>query len=263
MTEFTTSADGTRIAFDRQGDGPCVIFISGAMEFRAFDSGTAELATRMAARGFTAVSYDRRGRGESGDTQPYDVDREVEDIAALMEANGGSAALFGTSSGAVLALWAAAAGLPVTSLALWEPPLAVEDSGEAAEYERGLSQRAAAGDREGTIALFMRDMPPEWFESAKAGPAWPQMLAVSPTLPYDAALLARAQAGESWAKQWAAVTQPTTILTGTETLPLFPAAADALEKALPDAVHVTVAGANHSWEPDAMVEALLSGLANR
>jgi pimeloyl-ACP methyl ester carboxylesterase len=260
MTEFVTSADGTRIAFDRRGEGPCVIFISGAMEFRAFDSGTAELATRMAARGFTAVSYDRRGRGESEDRQPYDVDREVDDIAALMEANGGSAALFGTSSGAVLALWAAAAGLPVTALALWEPPLAVEDSGEAAEYERELSQRAAAGDREGTIALFMRDMPPEWFESAKAGPAWPQMLAVSPSLTYDAALLARAQAGEPWAKQWSAVTQPTTVLTGTQTLPLFPPAADALEKALPDARHVTIAGANHSWDIDALVAALVPAL---
>ncbi len=255
MTEFVTSTDGTRLAYEREGDGPTVVFVGAAMQFRAFDPRTGELAHRMAAQGFTAVTYDRRGRGESGDASTYDVDREVEDLAALIEANGGSAALFGSSSGAVLALWAAAAGLPVTALALWEPPLALEGDGGA--YQRSLTERITAGDREGAIAVFMQDMPPEWLEASRRSPAWPTMLTLAPTLPYDAAILAKAEAGTPWATQWAAVTQPTTVMTGAETLPLFPAAADALERSLPSAAHVTVAGANHGWETDAMVEALV------
>ena len=111
-------ADGTMIAFDRYGDGPPVIMTVGAFNTR---SQTEPLARTLAPR-FTVLNYDRRGRGDSGDTAPYAVEREIEDIAALIAAAGGSAALFGHSSGATLALKAAAAGLPVTRLVLYEPP---------------------------------------------------------------------------------------------------------------------------------------------
>jgi len=112
------SADGTMIAFDRYGDGPPVIMTVGVFNTR---SQTEPLARTLAPR-FTVLNYDRRGRGDSGDTAPYAVEREIEDIAALIAAAGGSAALFGHSSGATLALKAAAAGLPVTRLVLYEPP---------------------------------------------------------------------------------------------------------------------------------------------
>src|SRR5919106_5798448 len=112
-----TSKDGTSIAYDRLGSGPAVILVGGAFVDR---SENAPLAAELA-EGFTVYNYDRRGRGDSGDTLPYAVEREVEDIAAVIEAAGGSAHLYGTSSEAVLAMEAAASGLPIRKLAMWEP----------------------------------------------------------------------------------------------------------------------------------------------
>ena len=119
-----TSADGTSIAYDRLGAGPAVVLVSGGSTDRMANAGEASVL----ASEFTVFNFDRRGRGPSGDTQPYAVAREIEDIAAVIEAAGGSAHLYGTSSGAALALEAAAAGLPVTKLALWEPPYFVDPS---------------------------------------------------------------------------------------------------------------------------------------
>ena len=136
MTEFVTSADGTVIAFDRTGEGPPMILVGGATQFRAFDVTTIELAHQLAARGFTAVNYDRRGRGESTDTPPFAIEREIEDIDALVAEVGGSAALYGSSSGAALCLWAAATGVAVTKLVLWEPPLSLPGEGDDGEIGR-------------------------------------------------------------------------------------------------------------------------------
>src|SRR6266496_3110283 len=117
-----TSPDGTVIDYDRYGEGPAVIFIGGAASYRAIDEATTQTARRLAAEGFTTVDYDRRGRGRSGDTQPWALAREVEDVAALIEAVGGTAALCTNSSGADVALAAASAGIGVTALVLYEPP---------------------------------------------------------------------------------------------------------------------------------------------
>jgi pimeloyl-ACP methyl ester carboxylesterase len=250
MTEFTTSADGTRIAFDRIGSGPAVILVGSANQFRAFDTATAEVARLLAESGFTAVSYDRRGRGESGDTLPYDVDREVEDIAALLDVVGGSATLYGSSSGAVLCLWAAAALPGVTRLVLWEPPLDLESDGK--ENLNGLKERLAAGDRERTIAFFMRDMPPQWFEGARNSAAWPTLLSIAHTLAYDAAVLEKAQRGRTLPADWAKVTVPTIVLLGDETQPIFPPAADAIVAVLPNASQRRIDARNHGWEPAVM-----------
>ena len=119
-----TSNDGTTIGFDRLGEGPPVALVCGGSTAR---SANAPLAALLARR-FTVFNYDRRGRGDSGDTPPYAVEREVEDLGAVIAAAGGSAAVYGTSSGAALALEAAARGLPVTKLALWEPPFIVDGS---------------------------------------------------------------------------------------------------------------------------------------
>ena len=125
MTEFVTSSDGTRIAYDRLGSGPSVILVGGAMQFRAFDPQTGQLAARLAERGFTVVNYDRRGRGESAGRGPYVLDSEIADLRALIAELGSAAALFGSSSGGAIGLASAAAGLPVSKLALWEGPLGV------------------------------------------------------------------------------------------------------------------------------------------
>ena len=117
-----TSPDGTVIDYDRYGDGPAVIFIGGASAYRAADEGTTQTARSLAAEGYTAVDYDRSGRGRSGDIQPWALDREVEDVAELIKAAGGGAALCTNSSGADIAMAAATADAGVTALVLYEPP---------------------------------------------------------------------------------------------------------------------------------------------
>ncbi|MEV7231119.1 MULTISPECIES: alpha/beta fold hydrolase [Polymorphospora] len=261
MTEFVTSADGTRIAFDVEGDGPPVILIGGAMQFRAFDPDTVQLAHRLAARGFTVVNYDRRGRGESGAGSVGALESEIDDLAALVGRVGGRAALYGSSSGAVIALWAAQAGVGATRLALWEAPLALEGQGDGGETLRGLRERIAAGDHEGAVEFFMRDMPPEWLAGSKAGPAWPVMVGIAPSLVADAAALTRAQEAP-WARQWSAVDVPVLAIVGERTLPLFPPAAAALVAALPRARRVTVPGTDHGWQLDAMTDTLAGFLTD-
>ena len=255
MTKFATSADGTRIAYDRAGTGPAVILVAPAIQFRAFDPTTVELARRLADDGFDVINYDRRGRGESTDTLPFSVDREVDDIAALIELAGGSAALFGSSSGGAVCLWAAAAGLPVAKLVLWEVPLSLEGEGDGGEWLIGLQQRIAQGDRGAAVEFYMRDMPAQWLAAAKEGPAWPVMKDIAPTLVYDAAALDRAQR-RPWSQAWAEVTAPTLVLTGEQTLPMFPAVADALVATLPNASQRRIEAQNHGWSPEVMAAAI-------
>src|SRR5262245_14652384 len=154
------SKDGTKIAFDRSGAGPAVILVGGAIQHRSIDPRTAHLAALLA-QTFTVFHYDRRGRGESGDTPPYAVEREVEDIEALIKAAGGAAFLFGNSSSAVLALEAARPsgrpGLAITKLALYEPPFIVDDSRPALpeDYVAQLTELIAAGRRGDAVEYFM------------------------------------------------------------------------------------------------------------
>jgi len=255
MTKFATSADGTRIAYDRAGTGPAVILVAPAIQFRAFDPTTVELARRLADDGFDVINYDRRGRGESTDTLPFSVDREVDDIAALIELAGGSAALFGSSSGGAVCLWAAAAGLPVAKLVLWEVPLSLEGEGDGGEWLIGLQQRIAQGDRGAAVEFYMRDMPPEWLAAAKQSAAWPVMKDIAPTLVYDAAALDRAQR-RPWSQLWDSVSAPVQVIVGEQTLPMFPVVSDALVAALPNASQRRIEAANHSWEPGVMAAAI-------
>lgn len=250
MTDFVTSVDGTRIAFDRVGDGPPIVLVGGATQFRAFDPTTAELASELAARGFTVVDYDRRGRGESADTAPFAVEREVEDIAALIAEVGGSAALYGSSSGAALCLWAAAAGLPITALVLWEPPFELEGTHDR-DWLTGLEERIADDDREGAAEFFMRDMPPEWVENAKTSDAWTTLVSIAPTMVYDAAALERTQHAP-WRENWADVAAPTLVVIGEQTLPIFPPVADALVAALPNARQRRIDASHQDWDPEDM-----------
>ena len=256
MTTFATSADGTRLAYDRFGeDGPTVIFVAGAFQYRAFDPVTTELAGQLAARGFTVVDYDRRGRGESVATGPLTLARSIEDIAALIDANGGQAALFGGSSGGAISLAAAAAGLPVTKLALWEVPLDEELGTDGTEFLAGLRKKIAAGDNERVVEYFMQDMPPEWLEASRQSDAWPLMCAIAPSLEADAESLAWSQSAKR-TELWANVTQPTLVLIGEETLPFMPAAAESIVSALRNAQLRRIPAADHQWDPATLTPVL-------
>ena len=187
------SKDGTVIAFDRLGDGPALILVGGAFQHRAIDPRTAQLAALLA-RHFTTFHYDRRGRGDSLDTQPYAVEREVEDLAALITEAGGQAAVFGMSSGAVLALEAAKSGLAITKLALYEPPFnAGDESGRQASenYTRQLTALLSEGRRGDAVALAMTTWgaPAEAIAGMRQTPIWPLFESVAPTLAYDNAIM--------------------------------------------------------------------------
>ena len=254
MTDFVTSADGTLIAYETVGSGPVVILIAGASSFRAFDSTTTEMAHQLSEHGLTVLTYDRRGRGESGDTAPGGLDREIEDIAALIDAVGGTASLYGSSSGGALALWAAQKVGMVPKLALWEVPLSPDSTGT--EYLDGLRERVERGDSEAAVEFFMRDMPPEWLEGVRNSDAWPVMQKLAPTLVYDAEALARAQDRTPWREHWSNVSMPTLVMVGERTLPIFPPAAAALVRALPNARQLTIAAQNHGWQPGVMASVL-------
>ena len=187
MTE-TTSADGTTIAYDSWGDGPLVVVVGGAFN----DRGTwAQLARALADEGFRAVSYDRRGRGSSGDTQPYALEREFEDLAAVIDAAGrdGTVCAHGVSSGGALLLRAVAAGVPVTRLSVLEPPFRVEGAPPAPErYIETLQGYVDAGDRSGLVEYFQTrvvGLPAEVVAGFRGTPMWHALEEMAPTLRYD------------------------------------------------------------------------------
>jgi pimeloyl-ACP methyl ester carboxylesterase len=171
--DTVTSNDGTTIAFDRAGEGPPIVVVSGGSVDR---TSNAPLVPLLADR-FTVFNYDRRGRGDSGDTQPYEVNREIEDIGAVIEAAGGEANLYGTSSGAALALCAAASGqLNLTELALWEAPF-IPEGQPCPPADTAAIFRAFVddGDRGGAVEFFMSKvvgLPDEFVAQARQAPFW-------------------------------------------------------------------------------------------
>lgn len=183
-----TSQDGTTIAYDRVGNGPTVILVDGASSFRAFGP-MPELAALLASD-FSVITYDRRGRGESTDTAPYAVEREVEDLGALIAAAGGPACLYGFSSGAILALQAAALGLPVRRLALLEPPLSTDAPPDAPPDPRladTIREHVVAGRRGDAVAAFQQGIgvPEDMTAGMRQSPMWPTLESIAHTLVYD------------------------------------------------------------------------------
>ena len=245
--ETVRSRDGTTIAYDRSGSGPALVLVSGAMGTRA---DATDIASHLASV-FTVIAYDRRGRADSGDTQPYAVEREIEDIEALIAHAGGSARVYGHSSGAVLALRAAAAGLAIPRLALYEPPFIVDDSRPPQpddDVER-LEAFVAAGRPGDGVAYFLTDsvgMPAEVVGHIRQGPGWPGMEAVAHTLPYDARIMADTMGGDpAPLRQWATVTTPTIVIDGSKSPPMFKSGADAIAVVLPYAERTTLADQDH------------------
>jgi pimeloyl-ACP methyl ester carboxylesterase len=252
MSEYATSSDGTRIGFDREGSGPPVILVDGAFQFRAFDPATTELQHHLAGHGFEVVRYDRRGRGESPASGPITLAQTLEDLRALIgELTAGTddaVTLFGNSSGGAIALAAAAAGLPVSKVIVFEVPLDPEDGAEGAAFLADLRDRIAADDGAATVEFFMRDMPAEWLEQSRSSEAWPVMTAIAPSLEPDAEALAWTQSAPR-AELWADVTQPVLVLVGGQTLEVMGPAADSLVANLAHAERRELEASDHVWDP--------------
>jgi pimeloyl-ACP methyl ester carboxylesterase len=232
------SRDGTTIAFDRRGDGPPVVLVDGALSHRRLGP-MGRLAEPLAAD-FTVFTYDRRGRNESGDTPPYAVALEIEDLAAVIGAAGGAAAVFGLSSGGALALEAAASGLPITRLALYEPPYSVEPD-EDPSYVAQLHELIAAGRNGDAVEWFLSNagVPPEALADMRRQPDWPLFEAVAPTLAYDHAVLGD---GAVPRERAARITAPTLVANGGASPDFFAEAARAIADAIPGAQHRVLAG---------------------
>ena len=253
-----TSKDGTRIAYDKSGKGPALILVGGALAGR---SGGAELA-QLLAPDFTVYSYDRRGRGDSGDTKPYAVEREIEDLAALIDAAGGSARVYGKSSGAALALQAAASlGDKVSKLALYEAPYS--EAGGAAEewkaFRTKLDGLLAADRRADAVTSFMKFVgaPEDAIAGMKASPAWPGMQAMAPTLAYDNAVLGDDRSVPVAVA--ARVKAPTLVMDGgasLEPMPFMRTTADKLGKTIPNARRRTIEGQGHDVDSKALAPVL-------
>ncbi|MFI2361502.1 alpha/beta fold hydrolase [Promicromonospora sp. NPDC019610] len=259
---FTTSADGTRIAFDLTGPGrglaPAVVVIDGVLAHRipVTLAVAAELGDRV-----TTLRYDRRGRGGSGDTPPYSVDREVDDIAALLQVTG-PAVLLGISTGAFLALRAAAdLGAVVTGVLCFEPGYDVA-SGESPTDPRmiaGVEACVAAGDPGSAVELFLDvvGMPCRLVPRMRASASWADLEAMAPTIAYDGRVLAAVALGRrALMCRWDQITQPVLVVHGTASAAVVAAAAGSLVAVLPAARRVTVPGHGADVPPEAMAEAV-------
>lgn len=246
------SADGTPIAFERTGSGPALILVDGALCSRTF--GPSCNLSKALAPHFTVYTYDRRGRGDSGDRAPYAPAREVEDIAALVAHAGGSAALVGLSSGAALALEAAASGLPVTHVVAYEPPYVDEgNTGPELPHLQAVVERLQHGDRGGAVAYFMKDMvgvPGVFVIMMRLMPwMWPKLKKVAHTLPYDTTIMTGFRVPR---RRLASIRVPALVMHGSKTDARLKAAATAVAAAIPGAQHRELAGQNHNVSPVAL-----------
>ncbi|MFJ8697215.1 alpha/beta fold hydrolase [Streptomyces roseolilacinus] len=256
--EKVFSSDGTAIAYERQGSGPAVVLVGAAFMTRHDSAALAGLL----AGDFTVFTYDRRGRGDSGDAAAYDVRREVEDLDALIERAGGSAMLFGTSSGAVLALEAAARGSAVTRLALYEPPFIVDDSRPPlpADYVGHLEElvaREAYGDAAAYFMTAAVGLPAEAVAGMRQAPFWAGLEATARTLPYDGRIMGDTMSGRPLpADRWRSVTVPVLVGSGDAGHPHMLAGARALA-ALGDHYTLRVLpGQEHDVDPAVLAPVL-------
>jgi pimeloyl-ACP methyl ester carboxylesterase len=262
MNRTITSTDGTQVAFTTLGSGPALIIVDGAFCYR--ENGPASQLAPILAQHFTVFTYDRRGRGASGNASTYAIAREVEDLRALVQEAGGSALLVGISSGGALALQAVAAGVSVTGLALYEPPF-IEENGRPRSYlsqRKRLNELVSAGDRAGAVRFFLTNI----YDAPGAFVAvmplvmrrtWTRNKSVAHTLEYDLALL------EDWSilqERSAQVAVPTLVLGGDESpAPLKDAVATVADR-LPNARRIYVQGQNHNFSAPAVAPLLIDFL---
>lgn len=247
------SKDGTAIAFDRIGQGPAVILVDAAMCYGGF--GPSNALAKLLAERFTVYTYDRRGRGDSGDTAPYAVEREIEDIEAILAAAGGSAYVWGFSSGGILALEAANRLAGIRKLAMYEPPVIVDDSRPPTKDDWiRISDALAAGRRGDAVKAFLKMVGVPAFFAALMPmmPMWSKLKAIAHTLPYDGAITQGYQLGKPLpAKRWASMKIPALVTDGGKSEPWMRNGNRALADALPNARYRTLEGQKHDVKAEA------------
>jgi pimeloyl-ACP methyl ester carboxylesterase len=250
-----SSSDGTAIAYEHTGDGPAVVLVDGAMCHRG-GGPLRPLAARLSER-FTVYIYDRRGRGESGDTPPYAVAREVEDLRAVIAQAGGRACVYGISSGGALALAAAVSEPGIVRLALYEPPFVadVDPDAPVAEYTERLRELLAAGRRGDAVAAFMAHvgLPTQMIAGMRTQPGWAGMEAIAPTLAYDDAVLGDGRVPRDIASR---IGVPTVVFAGGASPDVLQRAAKSAADAIPAARLWTLDGQTHDVAPDALAPVL-------
>jgi pimeloyl-ACP methyl ester carboxylesterase len=261
VTETVESADGTRIVFERSGVGPGLVLVGGAFNNR---HSADELAPLLAPH-FTVYAYDRRGRGDSTDTPPYAVEREVEDLGALIATAGGTALVYGHSSGAVLSLEAAARGLPVTRLAVYEPPYMIDDTRQKppADYAARVQAAVDAGHPDQAAAIFLQEavgVSADVLTMIMQSPSWPGMLSVAHTLPYDNAVVGDASLPTERLK---AIGVPTLAMDGGASPAWARNAVTAVAAAIPGAERLTIEGQDHAVAANALAPVLIEFFLRR
>jgi pimeloyl-ACP methyl ester carboxylesterase len=258
-----TSTDGTRISYDSVGDGPPLILVAGATQYRAVDETVPELQRLLDEGGNTVINYDRRGRGESGDTLPYVPEREFEDLEALVAAAGGDATVFGMSSGAILAVEAAARGVQMSKLIMYEPPCLLDRDGpepidDYVETLEGFTEAGKPGDAMAYFLEVVGDMPDEAIEQFRASPVWPAFEAVGHTIAYDGRIMEPFSKGEPIPPgRWDAATQPTLVIAGGDSPEWMQRAAAKVAEALPAAEVRVLAGQTHQFDPRVLAPAMV------
>jgi len=249
--DMVRSADGTTIAYETFGRGPALIVVCGATCDRALMRPTAQTLGEH----FTTINYDRRGRGSSGDTLPYAVEREIEDLASLIDRTGGPAHLYGHSSGAGLVLRAVAAGLPVNRFVLHDPPYSPDDVAaqeEARRFGETLRDLLREDRRADAVVMWFRTtgMADEVVDDLRSSPMWPGLLAVAPTLAYDSAVMGDVDRGGAVPEDIATrAARPGLVLVGGESPWFMVDVARRLAGLLPDARHRVLDGQGHVVPP--------------
>ena len=259
FVEKVLSKDGTAIAFHRLGHGSPVILVDGALCYRGM--GQSGQLAELLAQHFTVFTYDRRGRGDSGDTAPYAVEREVEDIAALLSEAGGEAFVWGMSSGAVLALEAANRLSGIKKVALYEAPFIVDDSRFTTENDWDRICAAVAAERRSdAVKLFLKSVGVPGFVSSLMPlmPMWSKLKAIAHTLPYDGAIVRDNQRGKPLpASQWASSAVPALVMDGGKSPAWMRHTSRALATVLPNAQYRTLEGQTHMLKPKAHAPVLV------
>jgi pimeloyl-ACP methyl ester carboxylesterase len=258
------SQDGTKIAYDKQGEGPALILVDGALCTRS--TGSKPKLVSLLAPHFTVYSYDRRGRGDSGDSSPYAVEQEIEDIGALIDEAGGTAYLYGHSSGGSLALEAAVKiGGKVSKLAVYEAPYNDDPQAQRAwgEYIEQLTEALAANRRGDAVALFMKyvGVPAEQVDGMRGTPFWPNLEAIAPTLAYDHTAILGQDASVP-TQRAARVLVPALVMNGGASYPFMYDTARALSRAMPHAELRTLEGQTHEVNPETLAPVLVEFFAS-
>ena len=248
------SKDGTPIAFDQSGEGPPIILVVGAFN----DSSTGAPLAAQLSEHFTVFNYDRRGRGMSGDKAPYAIEREIEDLDTLITEAGGSACVFGYSSGAILALMAAARGLTITKLALYDPPF-LADAKSSRRFKDLVGQLAeliVSGRRGEAVELFQMKalgMPAEVVTQLRQVPFWPALEDIAHTLVYEFILMGDIP---TLAERMASIPVSTIVISAEKNQVMMLQAAQAVADALPNAEYRSLSGQTHDIIPEILAPVL-------